>query len=59
MMKPPCPLYRENLNRVFNEEFIAQASKKELSPIIEFVEKGDWEKTKANYPLYYLIRRDL
>ena len=35
----PTPHYRENLNRVFNEEFIAQASKKEFSPIIEFVKK--------------------
>ena len=55
----PTPLYRENLNRVFNEEFTAQASKKELSPIIEFVKNSEWEKLKANNPIYYRIRRDL
>ena len=55
----PTPLYRENLNRVFNEEFIAQASKKELSPIIEFVKNSEWEKLKAINPTYYRIRRDL
>ena len=53
------PLYCENLNRVFNEEFIAQASKKELSPIIEFVKNSEWEKLKAINPTYYRIRRDL
>ena len=55
----PTPLYRENLNRVFNEEFIAQVSKKELSPIIEFVKNGEWDKLKAINPIYYRIRRDL
>ena len=55
----PTPLYRENLNRVFNEEFIAQASKKELSPIIEFVKNSEWEKLKAINSTYYRIRRDL
>ena len=55
----PTPLYWENLNRVFNEKFIAQASKKELSPIIEFVKKSVWEKLKAINPIYYRIRRDL
>ena len=55
----PTPLFRENLNRVFNEEFIAQASKKELSPIIEFVKNSEWEKLKAINPTYCRIRRDL
>ena len=55
----PTPLYRENLNRVFNEEFIAQAPKKELSPIIEFVKNSEWEKLKAINSTYYRIRRDL
>ena len=45
----PTPIYRENLNRVFNEEFIAQASKKELSLIIEF------EKTPKGKNLKPLI----
>ena len=48
----PFPLYRQNLNRFFSGEpqslfFIAQASKKELSPIIEFVKNSEWEKLKA------------
>ena len=55
----PTPLYRENLNRVFNEEFIVQASKKELSPITEFAKNSKWEKLKAINPLNYRIRRDL
>ena len=55
----PTPLYRENLNRVFNEEFIAQASKKELGPIFEFVKNSEWEKLKAINSTYYRIRRDL
>ena len=33
----PTPLYRENLNKVFNEEFKAEASSKELKPIIDLV----------------------
>ena len=55
----PTPLYRENLNRVLNEKFIAQVLKKELSPIIEFVKNSEWEKLKAINPVYYRIRRDL
>ena len=55
----PTPLYRENPNRVFNEELIAQASKKELSPIIEFVKNSEWEKLKAINYTYYRIRRDI
>ena len=30
----PTPEYRENFNRVFNEEFLAQDSKKDLTPIV-------------------------
>ena len=33
----PTPEYRENLNRVFNEELLAQASKKDLTPINDCV----------------------
>ena len=44
----PTPLYRENLNRVFNEEFIAQVSKKDFSPVIEFVKNAEWENLKAS-----------
>ena len=55
----PTPLYRENLNRVFNEEFIAQASKKGLRLISEFEKNSEWEKLRAINPTYYRIRRDL
>ena len=42
-----------NLMRVFNEEFIAENSKKDLGPIIDLVEKHDWlTLTKANPVLH-------
>ena len=34
----PTPDYRMNLMKVFNEEFIAENSKKDLDPIIDLVE---------------------
>ena len=47
----PTPLYCENLNRFFNEVFIAQFSKKkELSPIIEIVKNAEWKKLKPLTP---------
>ena len=55
----PTPLYRENLNRVFNEEFIVQASIKNLKPIIDLVTTQNWEDLKKVNPLFYKIRRDL
>ena len=39
----PTPAYRESLNKVFNEEFIAEASSKELKPIIDLVITKNWE----------------
>ena len=33
----PTPTYRKNLNKVYNEEFTAKASSKELRPIIDLV----------------------
>ena len=44
----PAPLYRENLNRVFSEEFIAQASIKDLKHIIDLVTTQNAETTKSN-----------
>ena len=55
----PTPHYRENLNKVFNEEFIAEASRKEMKPIIDLVTAQNWEDLKKVNPLYYKIRRDL
>ena len=57
--KLPTPLYRENLTKVFNEEFIAEASKKELKVIIDYVNTENWEDLKKVNQLYYRIRRDL
>ena len=55
----PTPAYRENLNKVLNEEFIAEASSKELKPIIDLVLAKNWEDLKKVNPIYYRIRRDL
>ena len=55
----PTPLYRENLNKVSNEEFIAEASSKELKPIIDLVTAQNWEDPKKVNRLYYKIHRDL
>ena len=33
----PTPLYPQNLTKVFNEEFIAEASQKELKVIIDYI----------------------
>ena len=55
----PTSAYRENLNKEFNEEFIAEASRKELKPIIDLVLAKNWEDLKKVNPIYYRIRRDL
>ena len=49
----PTPLYRENLNKVFNEKFLTEASSKELKPIIDLVVAQNWEDLKKVNPLYY------
>ena len=55
----PTPEYRMNLMRVFNEEFIAEISKKDLGPIIDLVEKQDWLTLKKANPVFHKIYRDL
>ena len=55
----PTPACRENLNKVFNEEFIVVASSKELKPIIDLVLAKNWEDLKKVNPIYYRIQRDL
>ena len=55
----PTPEYRANLMRVFNEEFLAEHSKKELGHIIDLVIKQDWITLKQTNPIYHKIRRDL
>ena len=55
----PTPDYRKNLIRVFNEEFLAKHSKKDLVPIIDMVNKQDWLSLKQTNPIFHKIRRDL
>ena len=55
----PTPTYRENLNKLFNEEFLMEASQKELKVIIDLVNAQNWEDLKKINPLYFRIRRDL
>ena len=55
----PTPDYRFNLMKVFNEEFIAENSKKDLGPIIDLVEKQDWLSLKKTNPIFHKIHRDL
>ena len=55
----PTPEDRTNLMRVFNEEFIAEISKKHLGPIIDLVEKQDWLILKKANPVFHKIYRDL
>ena len=55
----PTPEYRSNLTKVFNEEFIAEASQKELKIIMDYVTTRNWEDLKKVNPIYYKIRRDL
>ena len=55
----PTPEYRTNLMKVFNEEFIAENSKKDLGPIIDLVEKQDWLSLKKTNPVFYKIHRAL
>ena len=45
--------------RVFNEEFIAENSKKDHCPIIDLVIKKDWNTLKKVNSIFYKIHRDL
>ena len=49
------PEYMMNLMRVFNEEFIAENSKKDLGPIIDLVEKQDWLTLMKANPVFHKI----
>ena len=55
----PTPEYRLKLMRVYNEEFLAENSKKDLRPIIDLVEKHDWLTLKKANPVFHKIYRDL
>ena len=56
------PLFRQRLQRVLGNRFIAAATKKDLyfRPLINFVKQRDWEAIKASYGQYwYNIRNRL
>ena len=57
LLRYPIPIYRENLNKVFSEEYIAEDE--DLKPIIDLVLAQNWEDSKEFKPIYYRIRRDL
>ena len=54
----PTPENREHPNRVFNEEFLEQASKEDLTQNIDCIKAQEWDKLKAVNPIYYRIRRE-
>ena len=55
----PTPVSRENFNKVFKEDFLAEASQRDLKPIIDLVKTQNWDDLKKVNPLYFRIRRDL
>ena len=55
----PKPSYRENSNKVFNEEFLAEVSQRELKAIFDLVKTQNWDDLKKVNPLYFRIRRNL
>ena len=57
LLRYPIPIYRENLNKVFSEEYIAEDE--DLKPIIDLVLAQNWKDSKEFKPNYYRIRRDL
>ena len=42
----PTLAYRENFNKVFNEEFLAEASQRDLKPIIDLVKTQNWDTSR-------------
>ena len=55
----PTPSYRENLNKVFNKKFLAEASQREVKAIIDLVKTQNWDNLKKVNPIYFRIRHDL
>ena len=55
----PTPEYRQNLVRVFKEEFLAENSKKDLGSFMEQVQKRDWLTLKRANPVINKIYQDL
>ena len=55
----PTPSFKENLNKVFNEEFLSEVSQREFKIIMDLVKTQNWDELKKVNPLYFRIRRDL
>ena len=55
----PTLEYRQNLIRVFNEEYIAENSNEDLGPIIDLVQKRDCTTLKKVNTIFHKIYRDL
>ena len=55
------PQYRKNLNQVFGEEFVAEATAKDrqMAPIIKLIKDKDWDTLKRVSPYFYSLKRDL
>ena len=55
------PNYRKQLARVFGEEFLAEATRKDrtLTPIIKMIKDKDWESLKKPNKYFYSLRKDL
>ena len=55
------PEYRKNLQQVFVEEFLAEATlkDKQLAPLIKLIKDRDWNTMKTVNPYFYSLKRDL
>ena len=55
------PDYRKHLAKVFGEEFLAEATKQDLSPtpIIKMIRDRDWESLKKTNKYFHSLRKDL
>ena len=55
------PQYCKNLDQVFGEEFVAEATARDktMAPIIKLIRDRDWETLKKTSPYFYSFIRDL
>ena len=44
----PSPSYKENLNKLFDEELIAETSYKEIRSVSDLVEEQNWDNLKKS-----------
>ena len=55
------PQYRKNLSQVFGEEFVTEATQRDLqmAPIIKLIRDKNWETLKKVSPYFYSLKTDL